>query len=126
MVQCHEKLVLKNLTIHIYSYDWIHYDTDCTIIDTSEERKGCRQLPEIPNGNVIYILTDPQEEPVVDGCYERDTFARNKCDEGFRVTGPSSRACSGVFVDNELISVSWVPDDPVTCVRKFMVPAWDN
>ena len=119
----HEKLVLKNLTIHIYSYDWIHYDTDCTIDQgKSEERVGCGQLPEIPNGNVTYIT----EKPVVMDCYERDTFARNTCDEGFRVTGPSSRACSGIFDDNVLRSVSWVPDDDVMCVRKFIVPAWVN
>ena len=62
------------------------------------------------------------EEPV-DGCYARDTFARNICDEGFRVTGPASRACSGSFEDNVLISVKWVPNAPVTCERKFIVLA---
>ena len=62
------------------------------------------------------------EEPV-GGCYERDTFARNTCDKGFRVTGPSSRACSGIFDDNVLVSVGWVPNTTVTCERKFIVPA---
>ena len=43
----------------------------------------------------------------------------NRCDQGFRVIGPSSRACSENFVHNVLVSVSWMPSDPVTCVRKF-------
>ena len=76
-------------------------------------------MPDLPNGLVEYIggtLSD-------NGCYERDTFARNKCDGGFRVIGPSSRACSGVFDDNVLVSVRWVPNAPVTCVRKFIVSA---
>ena len=81
---------------------------------------GCPRLPDILNGQVNYI-----PESVRD-CYERDTFARNTCDEGFRVTGPSSRACSGSFVDNRLESVEWEPNDNVTCERKFMVHAWYN
>ena len=60
------------------------------------------------------------EEPV-GGCYERDTFARNICDEGFRVTGPTTRACSRIFEDNVLIVVIWIPNDPVSCERKFMI-----
>ena len=84
--------------------------------------KGCPPIPDIPNGNVAYLPDGTLNE----GCYLRDTFVLNTCDTGYRLTGPSSRACSGNFEDKVLESVNWAPDDDVMCVRKFMVPAWDN